>query len=170
MGLNLSKKEIIKNPIFFAENMDIKISVEDIKKKITAYDWLEICDCKNDYDFKNVVNQHFSKITFKSSRWIRPFIKIRYAKLFFLAVRELHELISAVSKAYNTDVAIQNNKNDVLNKLYYLSYWAKEKNLPLNIHETNDLEKNKYNLESILISILKDKKDIYDEYSRQKKQ
>ena len=82
--------------------------------------------------------------------------------------KQIKESITAVSKSYNIPDLKDGFRNQLIEKFYYIEYWANKKNIPVNFNEKNLEKRSLFNLDTIILSILSDKLKILNEYESSK--
>jgi len=159
---------ILKHEDVFYKNLDIVITSSDIIDQINAFDWLDLSESKTEIQFNNIAINIFLRFNFKYPKKYESIIKKRFIDLLIDAIRKIKQSITAVSKSYNIVGAKQGFQNDVVNKFYYIEYWANKKMIPVNYNEKNHEKRALFNLDTIILSILSDKLTALNNYELNK--
>lgn len=166
MGL---EKTILKHQDFFAKSLDIKISSSDIIDQINAFDWLDLSEAKTELEYEKIVDSIFKRFSFHNKKSHNPIIRKAFEWLFVEAVEKIKESVIAVSKSYNIDGGGSDAfSNSVVNKFYYINYWADKKNIPVNYNEKDFNKRKLFNFDTIILSVLSDKLKVLNDYERNK--
>lgn len=166
--MGLIEKTILKHKDTFSQFLDIGISVNEITAKVNAYDWFDLQEAKNESDIKSVVNNIWSKFNFKIKKEYAEIINQAFYYKFLKSIIQIKEAIEYTNASYNIPNSSSGFENDIVNKYYYLNYWANKKNIPLNINEKDQAKRDLFNLDTIILSILAEKLQSYNEYERNK--
>lgn len=161
-------KIVLNNPSLYPF-IEIGVSVSKVIDKINAFDWLDLADASTPEAFAAVVESVFNRFTFKYPAKYDEAIKTAFAYRFTEAVTELRESITEVSKSYNIDGAANAFSNEIVNRFYYINYWADKKNIPVNYNETSLEKRALFNLDTIILSILADKLSAFNQHEQNKK-
>ena len=160
---------ILRHEDVFAKSLDIKINKEQIIDKIDAFDWLDLSEAKSEFDFEKVVFSIFKRFNFKYPKKYDSIIKKAFSYKFIEAVEQIKTSIIAVSKSYNIDGgAVDSFRNEIVDKFYYINYWADKKNIPVNYNEKDYNKRKLFNFDTIILNILADKLKILNDYERNK--
>ena len=166
--MGLIEKTILKHKDTFSQFLDIGISVNEITAKVNAYDWFDLQEAKNESDIKSVVNNIWSCFNFKIKKEHSEIINQAFYYKFLKSIIQIKEAIEYTNASYNIPNSSGGFENDIVNKYYYLNYWANKKNIPLNINEKDQPKRELFNLDTIILSILAEKLQSYNEYERNK--
>jgi hypothetical protein len=160
---------ILKHEDVFAKSLDIKITKGNIIDKIDAFDWLDLSEAKSEFDFEKVVLSIFKRFNFKYPKKYDSIIKKAFSYNFIEAVEQIKTSIIAVSKSYNIDgCGVDSFRNEIVDKFYYINYWADKKNIPVNYNEKDYNKRKLFNFDTIILNILADKLKILNDYERNK--
>lgn len=162
------EKTILKYQDVFAKNLDIKIKPADIIDKINAFDWLDLQNANNEIDYEKICFSIFNQFNFTYKKKHELIIKKSFVYNFTKAIEQIKESIIAVSKSYNIPDLKDGFRNQLIEKFYYIEYWANKKNIPVNFNEKNLEKRSLFNLDTIILSILSDKLKILNEYESSK--
>lgn len=158
------EKTILKHQDTFSKFLDIKITSNDIIEKINAFDWLDLLESKNEYQFQLIIFTIFEQFNFKYKPKYDVIIKKEFSELFVEAVGNIKESITAVSHSYNIAEVKEGFRNAVVDKFHYIEYWASKKNIPVNYNEKDQSKRELFNLDTILVTILSDKLKNFNNY------
>lgn len=162
------EQEILKNEEFFAKSLKIGIDKGHIIDKINAFDWLELVEATSAEQYGAIALSVFNRFRFKFPKKYRSIVLKAFAELFAEAVLAIQDSIKAISGSYNVEGGGDSFKNEVVDKFYYIEYWANKKNIPVNYNEKDLSKRDLFNFDTILISILSDKLKNLNEYERNK--
>lgn len=166
--MDIKEKTILKHGEFFAKSLDIKITSSDISNKINAFDWLELTEAKSQEEYHEIVSKIFLKFKFKFKPQHKSIIETAFANLFIEAVEKIKKGIEYVSKSYNIETSGSAFRNPIVDKYYYIEYWATKRNIPVNYNEKDEIKRNLFNFDTILLSILSDKLAALNSYELNK--
>ena len=164
----LIEKTILNNEDFFAKSLDIKITSSDIIDKINAFDWLDLTEAKDVNEYSRIMYEIFDLFNFHYPKKYDHIIRKTFANLFVEAIDLIKESILAVSKSYNIDGNTGGFRNPIVDKFYYIEYWADKKNIPVNYNEKQRVNRNLFNFDTIILSILSDKLKGFNQYEQNK--
>lgn len=162
------EKIILKHHLFLSQSLDIGINSIDIIDKINAFDWFDLADAKTEIEYQNIILSIFNRFNFAFPKKYEMIIKEAFAFLFVEAVKKIKDSILAISKSYNIDGSSFGFRNDIIEKYYYIEYWATKKNIPVNYNEKDLSKRNLFNFDTILLSLLSDKLRIFNEHELNK--
>lgn len=165
MGLD---KIILKHHSFLSECLNIGIDSNKIIDKINAFDWFDLSEAKTAEQYQIIINSIFSRFNFVYPKKYDTIIKEAFSHLFADAVIKIQQSITAVSKSYNIEGGSSGFRNEVIDKYYYIEYWANKKNIPVNYNEKNLDKRNLFNFDTIILSILSDKIKTFNEWEQNK--
>lgn len=166
--MGLIEKSILKNHEFFSESLNIGVTSEKIIDKINAFDWFDLSESKTAAEYEKIVLSIFNRFNFKYQKKYDTIVKEAFTHLFVEAVEKIKESITAVSKSYNIEGGSTGFRNEVIDKYYYIEYWANKKNIPVNFNEKDLDKRNLFNFDTIILSILSDKIKSLNEYELNK--
>jgi len=162
------EKVILKHSEFFAKSLDIKITSSDIIEKLNAFDWLDLSEANSQEEYAKVIHSVFLRFNFKYKKSYEKIVILAFTNLFSEAVTSIKEAIESVQKSYNVEGSGNGFRNAIVDKFYYIEYWANKKNIPVNYNETNFDKRNLFNFDTIILSILSDKLAIFNNYEANK--
>ena len=165
MGL---EKTILQHQEFFAKSLNIGLTSNKIIDKINAFDWLDLNNAKTEIDYAIIVMDIFKRFRFKYPKKFEAIIKNAFAVLFVEAVENIKAAITATSGSYNIEGSKTGFRNEVVDKFYYIEYWANKKLIPVNYNETDLKKRELFNLDTIILSILADKLRAFNEFEANK--
>lgn len=166
--MGLIEKTILQHDDFFAKSLDINITKSDVIDKINAFDWLDLTEANTPEQYYKVMFSIFDMFNFKYQNKYDDIIRKAFANLFIDAVDAIKESILAVSKSYNIEGNTGGFRNPIVDKFYYIEFWAEKKNIPVNYNEKDKDKRNLFNFDTIILSILSDKLKSYNDYERNK--
>jgi hypothetical protein len=166
--MDVKEKIIVKHGEFFAQALDIKIKSSDILNKINAFDWYDLCDSKTAEEYLLIITGVYNRFNFKCSKQHFEIVFAAFVVLFNEAVKDIKNGIEHVSKSYNVESSGSGFRNDIVDKYYYIEYWANKKNIPVNYSEKDQTKRNLFNFDTILLSILSDKLAAFNSYELNK--
>ena len=158
----------MKHEDVFAKFVDIKINAGDIIDKINAFDWLDLSEANSERDFEKVVYRLFNLFNFQYPKQYDSAVKKAFSHLMAEAITKIKESITAVSGSYNIEGSKSSFKNAIVDKFYYIEYWANKKNIPVNYNEKNQDKRGLFNFDTIILSILSDKLRTFNEFEQNK--
>lgn len=161
-------KIILKSPEFFAKSLDIKITSSDIIEKINAFDWLELGEATSQEEYSKIIYKVYSRFNFKYKKSYEQIVILAFANLFTEAVLKIKEAIESVHRSYNVEGSGNGFRNAIVDRYYYIQYWADKKNIPVNYNEKDEAKRNLFNFDTIVLSILADKLAIFNNYEANK--
>jgi len=162
--MDVKEKTILKYGEFFAKSLDIKITSSNIIDKINAFDWLDLSEAKSESEYEKILLEIFGRFKFKYKSKHKAIIQAAFANLFVEAVSNIKEAIEQVSKSYNIEGGGSPFRNAIVDKFYYIEYWANKKNIPVNYNEKDQDKRKLFNFDTILLSILSDKLAAFNHY------
>ena len=131
--------------------------------EFNAFDWLD-----RRQKAPEAILQDFKKrLRFKNPR--NKFYSIRekaFAYRFKKALENLNALNEEVNSSYNIPSKGGTN-NEVLDRYYYIKYWADKKQIAVNYNEIDYKKRQLFNFYTILIDIFANKLDNYNAYEAQ---
>lgn len=166
--LKPTEKAILRHVDAFAPSLDLQISHLDIVDKFNAFDWLDLHEARNEVAVAAVVMRFFESFNFRFAEEFGPIIIKAFTLKFGEAVEYLSEAINEVHHSYNVEGGSKGFQNDVVNKFYYIQYWADKKNIAVNYNDKNQKNRELFNLDTIILNILADKLRVLNEYERNK--
>lgn len=166
--MDLIEKKILKHKDFFNKSIDIKITSLDIIDKINAFDWFDLQEAKTPESYTKIVTSIFNRFKWKYHKQFHVIVFERFCFLFVEAIEQIKESIEAISKSYNIEGGGGGFRNELVDKYYYIEYWANKKNIPVNYNEKDYNQRKLFNFDTILLSILSDKLSTFNEWERNK--
>lgn len=181
MGLNLkyklrnifkrlsgAERTILRHENTLAEHLYIGIEKEAIIDRLNAFDWLDLCNAETDEQLAVIVMRFFEGFNFRYPKAFESIVLKAFTHKFFEAVQIVKEEIERTHKSYNVDGAGQLFRNDLVDKFYYINYWATKKSIPVNYNEKRQDRRELFNMDTIIFSILADKLQVLNDYERNK--
>lgn len=168
MGLKTKEKTILKHEDALAQFLDIKITAEQIVDRINAFDWLDIQLASTEDQMAAVIMRFYESFNFKTPAAFQPIVLKAFAHKFNEAIIYLRDAIEEVNASYNVEGSTKGFQNQTVNKFYYINYWADRKNIPVNYNEKRQKNRELFNLDTIILSILADKLNVFNEFERNK--
>ena len=165
MGL---EKIILKHHTFLSECLNIGIDSNKIIDKINAFDWFDLSEAKTEIEYQQIITSIFFRFNFVYPKKYDTIIKESFSHLFVDAVLKIKDSITAVSKSYNIEGGSTGFRNEVIEKYYYIEYWANKKNIPVNYNEKDLSKRNLFNFDTIILSILSDKIKTFNDWELNK--
>ena len=166
--MNNQEKIIKKHKGAIAPFVNIGVTAEEISCKVNAYDWFDLQEAKDENDIIKVMETIFNKFNFKIKPNIKEIVTLAFYHKFLKAIVLLKDGIEHVKSSYTVPNDGVNFENEVVNKYYYLNYWADKKNIPINVNEKDQAKRDLFNFDTIILSILADKLNSYNNYERNK--
>lgn len=80
----------------------------------------------------------------------------------------LRDAIEHTNLSYNVEGSTRGFTNPAVDRMYYISYWANKKNIPVNFNEKKQEKRELFNMDTIILSILADKLNNFNEFERLK--
>lgn len=168
MGLKSKEKIVLKHEDALAQFLDIKITAEQIVDRINAFDWLDIQLANSEEQMAAVIMRFYESFNFKTSPAFQPIVLKAFAHKFNEAIIYLRDAIEEVNASYNVEGSTKGFQNQTVNKFYYINYWADKKNIPVNYNEKRQKNRELFNLDTIILAILADKLNVFNEFERNK--
>jgi len=168
MGLKLKDKAVLRHQDALAPFLDIKISIEQIVDRVNAFDWLDLSEAKNAEQMAVIVLRFYESFNFSVPAAYREIVLKAFAHKFNEALVYLRDAITEVNQSYNVEGSSRGFQNDTVNKFYYINYWADKKNIPVNYNDKSQKNRELFNLDTIILSILADKLHVFNEFERNK--
>lgn len=165
---NKKEQAALRHEDTLAPFVDIQITVEQIVDKINAFDWLDIQLAQNETEMAAVAMRFYDSFHFESPEAFRLIILKAFTHKFKEAIVYLRDAIEDVNKSYNVEGSSRGFQNATVDKFYYINYWADKKNIPVNYNEKKQNNRELFNLDTIILSILADKLHVFNEFERNK--
>jgi len=162
------EKAILRHEDVNAKYLDIKIQHTDIVDKINAFDWLDLGEAKNETEMSATVLRFFESFKIECPPAYKPIILKAFSLKFMQALKYLRDAIEEVNRSYNVEGTSRGFRNDVVDKFYYISYWAAKNHIAVNFNEKKQQNRELFNLDTIILSILADKLNAFNEFERNK--
>lgn len=162
--MGLTEKAILKHEDFCKDFIDIKITPENIVDKINAFDWLDLQSCEDEKQTNEIILRFFHSFNFKYPKKYQSIILKAFASKFIQAIELVKTAITEVASSYNIDGSAKGFNNEIVDRFYYIEYWANKKNIPVNYNEKDQSKRDLFNFDTIILSILADKLRIFNEY------
>jgi len=169
MGLKKTEKTILKHGDALAAYLQIGVTHLDIVDKINAFDWLDLGEAKNEQEMAVIVMRFYQSFNIKTSKPFEAMVLKAFTHKFNKALKYLADAIEEVKHSYNVEGSSRGFQNDVVNKFYYINYWADKKLIPVNYNEKRQQNRELFNLDTIILSILADKLEVLNAFERNKK-
>ncbi len=169
MGLKQKDKAVLRHEDALAEFLDLGgVKYTDIVDKINAFDWLDIQLASTPEQMAVIVLRFYESFNFKVPEAFKSIVLKAFAHKFNEALVYLREAIEEVNASYNIEGTSKGFQNDVVNRFYYINYWADKKSIPVNYNEKKQINRELFNLDTIILSILADKLHAFNEFERNK--
>lgn len=162
------EKAILRHEDVNAKYLNIGVTVEQIVDRINAFDWLDIQLVQNDEQMAAIVFRFFKSFNIESPRAYEPIVLKAFACKFVEAIKYLKTGIEEVNQSYNIEGTSKGFRNDTVDRFYYINYWADKKSIPVNYNEKRQKKRAEFNLDTIILSILADKLNVFNEFERNK--
>lgn len=162
------EKAILRHEDVNAKFLNIGITTEQIVDRINAFDWLDIQLAESDEQMAAIVFRFFKSFNIKCPRAYEPIVLKAFAYKFTEAIKYLRAGIEDVNQSYNIEGSSKGFRNDTVDKFYYINYWADKKSIPVNYNEKRQINRELFNLDTIILSILADKLNVFNEFERNK--
>jgi len=168
MGLKAKDRAILRHEDALAQYLQLGITVEQIVDKINAFDWLDLSEAKNEEQMAVIVLRFYESFNIQTAPAFKRIVLKAFAHKFQQAIIYLRDAIIEVNASYNVEGSSKGFQHDTVNKFYYISYWADKKNIPVNYNEKKQINRELFNLDTIILSILADKLHVFNEFERNK--
>lgn len=168
MGLRQIDKAILKHQDTLAKFVNCGVSKEMIIDKLNAFDWLELQQAETEIEMGAIIMRFFEMFKIQTKPAFKSIILKSFTHKFIEAINEIKEAIEFVNGSYNIDGSSRGFQNDTVNKFYYINYWAEKKLIPVNYNEKEQKKRDIFNFDTIILSILADKLNVFNEYERTK--
>lgn len=162
------EKAILRHEDVNAEFLNIGVTAEQIVDKINAFDWLDLSEAKTEDEMAIIFMRLFESFNIECPKAYRLIVLKAFTHKCLKAIEYLKEAITSVDHAYNVEGGSKGFTNKVVDKLYYITYWANKKNIPVNYNEKDQEKRALFNLDTIILSILADKLQVFNDYERNK--
>ncbi len=169
MKLKQKDKAVLRHEDALAPFLDLGgVKYTDIVDKINAFDWLDIQLANNEQQMGAIVLRFYESFGFKTDPRFGKIVLTAFAHKFNEAIIYLRDAIEEVNASYNVEGTSKGFQNETVNKFYYINYWADKKNIPVNYNEKKQINRELFNLDTIILSILADKLQVFNEFERNK--
>lgn len=165
---SLQEKAILRHEDAFAKSLKLPIRYLDIVDKFNAFDWLDLHEAKSPEDQAAVVLRFFKLFNFKYLPQHESIILKAFTHQFNEAVDYFQTAIKEVQASYNIDGNSKGFQNEVVNKFYYIQFWADKKGIPVNYNDKNQKNRELFNLDTIICTILADKLAVFNQWEKNK--
>lgn len=165
---NKKEQAILRHDDALAQYLELGITAEQIVDRINAFDWLDLQEAKNEKELAAITLRFYESFNIQSPPAFRAVILKAFTHKFVEAVRYVREAVEHVHHSYNVEGSSKGFQNETVNKFYYISYWADKKSIPVNYNEKSQEKRALFNLDTIILSILADKLNAFNEYERNK--
>lgn len=166
---SLTEKAVLRHEDVTAKFLDLQITHLHIVDKINAFDWLDLQEAKTEIDMAHIIMRFFDSFNFEYPAAYKPIILKAFAHKFTQAVEYFKEAIEEVSHSYNVEGTSKGFTNESVDKFYYISYWAEKKNIPVNFNEKKQINRELFNFDTIILSILADKLRVFNDFENAKR-
>lgn len=163
-----TEKAILRHDEALAKYLQIGVTKEQIVDKINAFDWLDIQMAQSEQDLAPIVMRFYDSFNFKVAPGFTAIVVKAFTHRFTEAVKYLQDGIEDVAASYNIPESSKGFQNATVNKFYYINYWADKKQIPVNYNEKKQENRELFNLDTIILSILADKLQTLNSYERNK--
>lgn len=161
-------KVVLRHEDALAKYLELGITAEDIVNRVNAFDWLDLQLVKNETGMAAIILRFYEGFNFKVPPAFQAIVLKAFSHKFNEALVYLRDAIEEVNASYNVEGTSRGFQNETVNKLYYINYWADKKNIPVNYNEKKQGNRALFNLDTIILSILADKLDRFNEFERNK--
>jgi hypothetical protein len=161
-------RAILRHPDFYANHLNIGVTVEDIVDRINAFDWLDLAQADTPEKLSEIILKFFKDFNFVYPKAYEAIILQAFTLKFKKALEYLRDAIEHVSQSYNVEGQSRGFTNPAVDRMYYINYWATKKNIPVNFNEKKQERREIFNLDTIILSILADKLNNLNEFERLK--
>jgi len=169
MKLKQKDKAILRHEDELAKFLDLGgVKYTDIVDKINAFDWLDIQLANSSEQMAVIVLRLYESFNFKVPAAYSSIVLKAFAHKFNEAIKYLADAIEEVNQSYNVEGGSKGFQNPTVNKFYYINYWAGKKNIPVNYNEKKQENRELFNLDTIILSILADKLEVLNAFERNK--
>lgn len=159
---------VLRHEDALCKYLQLGVTHLQIVDKINAFDWLEIQEAKSEDDMARIVLRFYESFNIQTSPAFRQIVVKAFTHRFIMAVEYFLDAIENVHQSYNVEGSSKGFQNDAVNKFYYISYWADKKNIPVNFNEKNQTNRDLFNFDTIILSILADKLQVFNNFERNK--
>lgn len=168
MKLKPKEKAILRHGDALARYLELGITAESIVDRVNAFDWLDIQLANSEEQMAAIILRFYESFNFKVPKEFQQIVLKAFACKFNEAIIYLRDAIVEVNHSYNVEGSSKGFQNDTVNKFYYINYWADKKNIPVNYNEKRQNKRELFNLDTIILSILADKLNVFNEFERNK--
>lgn len=168
-GPTKAEKAILRHELELHKFLKIGVTPEQIVDKINAFDWLDIQMAKSEQDLAPIVMRFYESFNIRVPlESYKPVVLMAFTHKFTQAVKYLQSAIEDVAESYNIPDNPRGFQNETVNRFYYINYWADKKQIPVNYNEKKQENRELFNLDTIILSILADKLQTLNTYERNK--
>ena len=155
---------ILSNEDLYCKSLNIGITVDDIMAEVNAFDWMEL----KERPIEDTFNDFKARMKFVNPK--NEYHSIRekaFAYKFERAIVNLSAFVDEVNSSYNFG-AKGGISNPVIDRYYYLKYWADKKLIAVDYNETDYNKRKQFNFYTILFDIFAGKLDNFNAYQKNK--
>jgi hypothetical protein len=165
---NKKEQAILRHEDAAAQFLEIGVTAELIVDKINAFDWLDLGEAKSEEQLSSIIFKFFEGFKFEYPPRYEAIILKAFTHKFMGALDYLREAINEVHASYNVEGTSKGFRNATVDKFYYINYWADKKSIPVNYNERSQNNRALFNLDTIILSILADKLQVFNNYENNK--
>jgi hypothetical protein len=165
---NKKEQAILRHDDELSKYLNLGITKEQIVDKVNAFDWLDLQEAKDEKALAAITLRFYESFNIQTPPAFQVIVLKAFTHKFVEAVKYLREAIEHVNQSYNIEGASKGFQNEIVNKFYYISYWADKKSIAVNFNEKSQEKRELFNLDTIILSILADKLNAFNDYERNK--
>lgn len=167
--VSLKDRAILRHEEALAEFLDLGgITHLDIVDRINAFDWLDLGEAENDEQIAAIALKFYDGFNFEVAPAFKGIVLKSFTFKFMQALEYLRDAIEQTKMSYNVEGSSSGFQNEIVNKFYYINYWADKKQIPVNYNEKRQEKRELFNLDTIILSILADKLNVLNTHERNK--
>lgn len=159
---------VLRHEDALAQYLNLGITKEQIVDKVNAFDWLDLQEAKDEKALAAITLRFYDSFNIQTPPAFQSIVLKAFTHKFVEACKYLREAVEHVNSSYNIEGASKGFQNEVVNKFYYINYWADKKSIAVNYNEKRQEKRELFNLDTIILSILADKLNAFNEYERNK--
>ena len=159
---------VLRHEDALAQYLELGITKEQIVDRVNAFDWLDLQEAKNEKALAAITLRFYKSFNIQTPPAFQSIVLKAFTHKFVEACKYLREAIEHVNASYNIEGSTKGFQNATVNKFYYINYWADKKSIAVNYNEKSQEKRELFNLDTIILSILADKLNAFNEYERNK--
>lgn len=165
---NKKEQAILRHEDELSKYLNTGITKEQIVDRVNAFDWLDLQEAKSEEALAAITLRFYESFNVQCPPAFQSIVLKAFSHKFVEAVKYIREAIEHVNASYNIEGSTKGFQNEIVNKFYYINYWADKKSIAVNYNEKRQEKRELFNLDTIILSILADKLNAFNEYERNK--